>query len=314
MASEKKKAPSQKIDKAASQATRLMSGQEKPLHSAVRLTPAQEAILKKAVTEAKETPAAPLQAPVYAATQKAKSVIETQKSKKQPFLARLALRPRLLPMTMVAAMAMLGIKVGDLMLLATSGTGVGYSQALAAGDAPSEAEMAQSLNALAPSAGGAEMGDAVQTETKKSTLGYGEEFSSSQVEVLQKLKERREELDAREKVIEDREALLAATELKLDQKLKELNGLKAELKDFLTDIDEEQEAQLASLVSMYEKMKPKAAASIFNELDMDVLINIITRMKEQKASSIIALMDVTRAQELTIELSRQKEIPELGKI
>ena len=62
------------------------------------------------------------------------------------------------------------------------------------------------------------------------------------------------------------------------------------------------------LVTIYETMKPKDAAKIFNELEMPVLLKVVSNMKEVKVAPVIASMDPAKARELSIELSRQKPI------
>jgi flagellar motility protein MotE (MotC chaperone) len=53
-------------------------------------------------------------------------------------------------------------------------------------------------------------------------------------------------------------------------------------------------------------MKPKAAAVIFDRLDMAVLLQVVERMREPKASDVIARMDPVKAKQLTIELARRR--------
>ena len=56
----------------------------------------------------------------------------------------------------------------------------------------------------------------------------------------------------------------------------------------------EQKEQIKSFVKIYENMPPKNAAIIFNDMDIDLLVQIISNMKEIKASSILAHMDVKK--------------------
>jgi flagellar motility protein MotE (MotC chaperone) len=44
-------------------------------------------------------------------------------------------------------------------------------------------------------------------------------------------------------------------------------------------------------------------------LDMDVLLDVVSRMKERKVAPIMALMTPTRAKELTVELAQQRQLP-----
>ena len=59
-------------------------------------------------------------------------------------------------------------------------------------------------------------------------------------------------------------------------------------------------------------MKPKDAARIFGELDMDTLLMVAERMKERKLAPIMAKMDPTKATEITVELSRLRQMPAVG--
>jgi flagellar motility protein MotE (MotC chaperone) len=67
---------------------------------------------------------------------------------------------------------------------------------------------------------------------------------------------------------------------------------------------------------MYETMKPKEAARIFERLDMGVLIDVAKRMQPRKMSAVLAVMDPVAAQELTVELATGDKLPEMsdGKI
>lgn len=137
------------------------------------------------------------------------------------------------------------------------------------------------------------------------------ESSKVKAELYQDLAKRRDQLDKKEKEITVREALLSAAERELDQKLRELTNLKGEIETMMVKRSEEEEARITSLVKIYEGMKPKDAASIFNTLDLDVLIVIMTKMSERKSSPILAEMNAERARTITIMMAEQKKAPEL---
>jgi flagellar motility protein MotE (MotC chaperone) len=50
---------------------------------------------------------------------------------------------------------------------------------------------------------------------------------------------------------------------------------------------------------MYENMKPKDAAAIFNELDMPVLLGVAKAMNPRKMAPILARMTPLKAKALT---------------
>jgi flagellar motility protein MotE (MotC chaperone) len=138
------------------------------------------------------------------------------------------------------------------------------------------------------------------------------EFSEVRMELFQDLVDRRKKLEERERELSVREALLKAAEQELSQKYEELVSLRTEIKDLLVVQSEEEQKRTASLVKIYEGMKPKDAARIFNTLDLDVLLDVVARMSERKSAPILASMEPERARTVTIMLMEQKSLPTLS--
>ncbi|MBN8521064.1 MAG: flagellar protein FlbB [Alphaproteobacteria bacterium] len=138
------------------------------------------------------------------------------------------------------------------------------------------------------------------------------EFSDARMALFKDLSARRQDIESREKEVALREALLKAGEQEIDQKYKELSALKAEIQNLLKQQSAEEEKRAASLVKIYEGMKAKDAARIFDTLDMDVLIQVLGRMSERKSAPIIAAMSAERARSLTVMLAEQKRLPGLA--
>lgn len=137
-------------------------------------------------------------------------------------------------------------------------------------------------------------------------------MTDEELDILQALGERRRELERREKAVLEREALLAAAERRLEEKLASLKDLQKTIEQSLQQRDGEGEAQILSLVKIYESMKPKDAARIFDQLEMDVLMPVVERMKERKTAPILAKMVPDKAREVTAELARRREAEEAG--
>jgi flagellar motility protein MotE (MotC chaperone) len=136
-------------------------------------------------------------------------------------------------------------------------------------------------------------------------------FTETQRKALDELKERREVLDSLENRLSQREALLEVTEKRIEEKITELEAIRNELKDLLGEQSEQEEARMTSLVKIYEGMKPKDAAIIFDNLDMDILLGVISRMSERRSAPILASMSPERVQRLTTLLAEQKKLPEI---
>ena len=137
------------------------------------------------------------------------------------------------------------------------------------------------------------------------------DYSDSEIEILQSLAKRREDLRKKEAALQQKEALLAAAEKQLETKMVEMGELRAEIENLLGQQQEEQEARINSLVRMYETMKAKDAARIFDTLEMDVLISVMGRMSERRAAPILAEMNSEIARTVTIKLAEQKKLPEM---
>jgi flagellar motility protein MotE (MotC chaperone) len=127
--------------------------------------------------------------------------------------------------------------------------------------------------------------------------------SAGERALLERLQERRHELDARARELDLRESMLKAAEKKLEiQSVAEKagepkGGPMAQRKE---DADS---ARFKGVVTMYETMKPKDAAKIFDRLDIRVLIEVASQIKPQRMSEIMAQMSPEAAERLTVELA-----------
>lgn len=146
------------------------------------------------------------------------------------------------------------------------------------------------------------------TEIKTKSNITGGEYTKSELDLLKELSKRREKLESDRKELNTREQVLKATENKIDQKVVELKQLQDQLQSLMQQYDQKEHGKIMSLVKIYETMKPKDAANIFNELEMPVLLKVVSNMKEVKVAPIIASMHPEKARDLSIELAKQKPI------
>ncbi len=125
---------------------------------------------------------------------------------------------------------------------------------------------------------------------------------ASERAVLERLQERRQELDTRAREIDIRESLLKAAEKRIEGKVEEMKGIEARItKATGQQKDEADKARFKGLVTMYENMKPRDAGKIFDRLEMAVLIEVASRMKPQKMADVLAQMQPECPEALTVE-------------
>ena len=134
-------------------------------------------------------------------------------------------------------------------------------------------------------------------------------LSQYEVQVLRSLADRRETLDARESELDTRELTISAAEVRLNDQIDELRRLETSIQGLLTNLDEQNEEQLSSLVRVYEAMKPQDAARIFDTLDDQLMLSLADRMRPANMAAILADMDAGRARTLTTLMAQKTEPP-----
>ncbi len=121
------------------------------------------------------------------------------------------------------------------------------------------------------------------------------------------MQERRQELDKRARELDIREGLIAEAEKRVDSKLTQIKEGQAQLAVAAQKKDEAEAARFKSLVTMYETMKPRDAAKIFDRLEVGVLLEVASQINPRNMSEILAQMSPDRAELLTVELANRAQ-------
>jgi flagellar motility protein MotE (MotC chaperone) len=129
--------------------------------------------------------------------------------------------------------------------------------------------------------------------------------SPSERAILERLQARRQELEARAREIDIRESLLKAAEKRVESRVEELKAVEARVASATTQKNDADAARFKGIVTMYESMKPKDAARVFDRLDMSVLFEIASQIAPRKMSDILGLMAPEAAERLTIEMAKR---------
>ena len=208
---------------------------------------------------------------------------------------------RLLKSLIVAAMLMLAVKLGAVW----HDAGVAFAQgtppaAPAIPAKPADSSAAPSAVSAAPTA-----------DPLKPATASPQKFSPTEIELLQSLSKRRAELDQRSEELDQRELLLKATEQRVQEKIDKLQQMQAQIDTALGKVDEQEDLRLASLVRIYEAMKPQEAAAIFDKLEQPVLMQVLTRMKDRSVAAILPHLDGDKARAITTALAEHKQMPDL---
>jgi flagellar motility protein MotE (MotC chaperone) len=129
--------------------------------------------------------------------------------------------------------------------------------------------------------------------------------SPSERAILERLQARRQELEQRAREIEIRESLLKSAEKRIEGRVEEVKATEAKISTATGQKAEQDAARFKSIITMYEGMKPKDAAKVFDRLEMSVLYDIASQIAPRKMSDILGLMQPEAAERLTVELARR---------
>lgn len=131
--------------------------------------------------------------------------------------------------------------------------------------------------------------------------------SGAERAILERLQQRREELDTRARELDIRENLIKAAEQRIDAHLAEVKEVESRIKVETEQKDEAEAARFKGLITLYENMKPRDAAKIFNRLDMEVLIKVAAQINPRTMADIMAQMSPDVAEHLTVELASKAQ-------
>jgi flagellar motility protein MotE (MotC chaperone) len=133
----------------------------------------------------------------------------------------------------------------------------------------------------------------------------GAPVSPSERAILERLQSRRQELEARAREIDIRESLLKAAEKRIESKVQEMKAVESRIAAVGEQKTEADAAHFKGIITMYENMKPKDAAKVFDRLEMPVLFEIASQIAPRKMSDILGLMSTEAAERLTTEMARR---------
>ncbi len=127
--------------------------------------------------------------------------------------------------------------------------------------------------------------------------------SGTERQLMERLKDRRSTLEERSRELDLRENLLNAAEKKIEDRLGDLKSAEGRADVTGTAKAKAEQDSMRPLVIMYEAMKPKEAARVFEKLDMKVLVPVVLAMNPRKMSEVLASMSPESAEKLTTALA-----------
>lgn len=128
--------------------------------------------------------------------------------------------------------------------------------------------------------------------------------------LLSALKAREDRVENREEKLTNRMQALEVAEVGIKQKLVALVKAEEKLKATMALADTAAEDDITRLISVYENMKPKDAAALFEEMAPQFSAGFLGRMRSDAAAKIFAGLTPAKAYSISVILAgRNAEVP-----
>lgn len=214
---------------------------------------------------------------------------------------------RIIPALMIVALGAIALKTAGLAETAAAEKTASEASDTTnvAGESPSESASNATDNAGQPTPLEPAASAAAPTCSPNDRYASEAGLTPEEFRVLQALGARREALEARDAELDTREKLVEAAGNKIEERVAEIKRIEATIQKLVDDLDAKQDAEVERLVKVYEKMKPKDAATILNELNDPIGLEVAAKMKEASLSLILSQMLPDRARALTIALAKR---------
>lgn len=152
--------------------------------------------------------------------------------------------------------------------------------------------------------------EACQAESIAASFADRSGITPDEIQLLARLRDRRDEIEREAAELETREAMITAMEARVDGRIEELRGLRDEVQTLLGIVSEREESDLERIVNLYRSMDAKDAAEILAELDQSTQVQVASRMSERSFAPILAEMPRQAAAQLTLALAARSDVPE----
>ena len=119
------------------------------------------------------------------------------------------------------------------------------------------------------------------------------------------------ELDRREAELAKLEEELQKQRSGIEEKIKQLETMRAEISTTLKGRVEQDQEKVAKLVDVYSNMKPVSASRVIETLNEDLAVTILDRMKKKNAAEILNMMSAAKAKKLSEMLTGYRQPAEV---
>lgn len=128
-------------------------------------------------------------------------------------------------------------------------------------------------------------------------------------ELLRAIARERQLLTEQQSALGSERAKIALTRESLDVEIQRLKELKSTVEALLARAESAHLKDVEQLTKLYKQMKPKDAARILTDMDLEVTVHVITGMEERDAAAIMAQLPANRSHAISKILLERAKLP-----
>lgn len=173
-------------------------------------------------------------------------------------------------------------------------------------DVPQEALFPAVAKVYAQPEAAAGKENAAAPEAETPPVPTGQEAPKIDINMLETIKKRNEELEAKATAQNQREQELNMLQQSIEEKLQKMTAVQKRIEELLAAREDLIDRSIKHLVKVYSSMKPDEAAGLIEKLDKDISIQILSKMKGKSAAKILEKMDPGAASDISDKIAKRK--------
>ena len=135
----------------------------------------------------------------------------------------------------------------------------------------------------------------------------GDHLTMKNASVYKALKDKRRELEKKERRLAQLEEELQIQKAEIEKQLKEMNAMRRDISSKLDQKVVADQESINKLVGVYANMKPQNAAIIISQIDDDLAVKVLGKMKKQNVAAILNFVKPDKAQMLSEKFTGMKK-------
>jgi flagellar motility protein MotE (MotC chaperone) len=131
-------------------------------------------------------------------------------------------------------------------------------------------------------------------------------WTDEEIALFKNLDERKKTLDGKEAELAKLDEELQKQKKELDDRLKALDQMRQKIAAQLEERVQTDQDKVDKLVALYSNMKPQSAAKVLQDLNEELVVDILGKMKQKNAAEIMNLLAPEKAQRLSEKFAGYK--------